>query len=106
MRRALITTTALALLVASPSAAAASSLTSKQAIRAVEREVRFDYGMRYPDVFCRRLEYNLQKCHFWGLTHRDELKGDLTGHSGNAYVRRYASGIDVRITNYRRGGAP
>src|SRR3954468_15479803 len=105
MRRALITTTALALLV-SPGAAAASSLTSKQAVRAVEREIRTDYGMKTSFVTCRRLGANLQKCHFWGLSHRDELKGDLTGHSGNAYVRRYASGVDVRITGYRRGGSP
>lgn len=109
MRRTLITTAALACLAVFPSGAAGlgfSSLSRKQAVRAVEKEVRTDYGMRYPDVTCRRLEANLQKCHFWGMDHHDELENDLAGHSGNAYVQRYADGIDVRITGYRRGGTP
>lgn len=84
----------------------AANLTRKQAIRAVEREARSSYGMPDAAVSCKKLTAKMQKCRFWGLTRADYREGNIGGHSGTAYVRRYSYGIDVRVVGFRRGGMP
>lgn len=83
-------------------AAAVPTLTKKQAVRAVTREVKVEYRLDYPDVTCKRLSRVRMKCRFQGLTDADVFEGNIEGHRGTAYVQRYSYGIDVRITSYRR----
>jgi len=104
MRRPLLILVAIvAMGCIAPTIASARDLTRAQAIRAVEREVDSTYGNTPDEVVCRKLTAKRQRCRFHLLTPRDITEGNVGGHSGIAYVRRYSYGIDVRITGYRRG---
>jgi hypothetical protein len=86
-----------------PAVASARDLTRAQAIRAVERDVDATYGNTPNEVVCKKITAKRQRCQFHLLTRRDITEGNVGGHSGIAYVRRYSYGIDVRITGYHRG---
>jgi hypothetical protein len=72
-------------------------------VRAVKREIQRRFGIRFPDVTCRRLTTKRYRCDFKGLTDADVREGNVGGHSGIAYVTRYPYGIDVVVKSYGRG---
>jgi curli biogenesis system outer membrane secretion channel CsgG len=94
---------AAALVAPSPVSAKVASLTHAQAVRAVEREVKAEYNMSYPDVTCKKLTAKRQKCRFHGLARDDVRDNNVGGHSGTAYVTRLRYGTDVRVTSYHKG---
>jgi hypothetical protein len=93
-------TVAAALVAVAAVPSTAEAMTTKQAKRAVAREVRFQYpdGFNFADpgnraVTCRRLSSRMFNCRWYTLTHDDVQAGDVDGHSGVGYVR----GRSVRI---------
>jgi hypothetical protein len=102
----LIVAATLAAAAAAP--ATAQAMTTSQAKRAVQREVRFQYpdGFNFAnpnsrDVTCRRLASNMFNCRWRTLTHDDVQAGDVDGHTGVGYVR----GRSVRIVTLDYGSS-
>lgn len=100
MPRRLTIAVLVAACLALPCSAMAAGLTRKQAIRAVEREVRASYDVDPYEVTCKKLTAKMQRCRFEGLHTREQ---GLKIYSGTASVRRYRYGIDVRVLSFRRG---
>lgn len=76
----------------------ASAMTTKQAKRAVAREIQLDYGVRYPDTTCQKFSALRFKCRWHGLSDNDVRNGYTAGWSGTATVRQYRTGGPIEVT--------
>ena len=81
------------------------ALPCAKAKAAVERELARYYDLDYPDMMCQRLSRTKARVRFSGLTNDDVREGNVDGHSGLAYARRYSYGVDVSVAQFRWGGA-
>lgn len=97
--RALIAAPLLALCLAAPAQAA----TKAQARRAVAREMRAQYDLRYLTSSCSQLSSWRFRCRWSGYTEHDIRDGNVAGWAGTAKVVFYGRNADVVLRVTRRG---
>jgi hypothetical protein len=82
----------------------AAELKAREAKRAVERELRRDYEIKYPTISCSRLTSRRMRCRWEGLSRLDVARGNPSGWAGIARVTEFrGGGKDVRISVTRYG---
>jgi hypothetical protein len=93
-------------LLATPPALA---LTKSQAVRAVEREIKADYGIGgyrggFSEATCRKITARRYRCTWFALSRADVNTGNTDGWEGTARVTQYGGGrIDVSLSVTQRG---
>jgi hypothetical protein len=84
-------------------AAPAEAITSNDARRAVKRELRQLYEVRYPTIRCFRLTTTRISCRWRGLSDTDVFEGNVDGWRGVATVRQRRFGVSVSFRILRYG---
>lgn len=82
----------------------AADLSVREAKRAIKRELRLDYEIKYPSISCSRLTPRRMRCRWDGLSRLDVVRGNPSGWAGIARVTEFSGGgIDVRVSVTRYG---